>query len=291
MTIPIDFVAGSHGNFLETILNKYFNVIGVDDTFTASGTSHRKTAFYNRNKLFEAKHWFELFPEEYIARFDRFISIQFDQDDLLLLSSVSLLRAADMNIDNNCLEVDTRNKLNNRFYSYIIEQIDQAYPFLDPAEASIPRNILREFFKFGFRDPNVHGFWTKQTQMRYPEQAKVFVFKFKSFYNIDSLVAQIKELETFLGMRFDFSPEFYQHHQKFLSFIPYIKHKQICDHLIECVQSGIDIEVPDLSLFQESYINGNLERIYKKEMPFHAVDYFKSTNDMLQYIENQAPAL
>jgi hypothetical protein len=291
MIIPIDFVAGSHGNFLETILNQYFNIVETGDTFTNTGTSHRKSREYQQNKLFSANHWFQRYPNRHMKQFDKIVSIKFDQDDLLLLSSVSLLRAGDMNIDNDRLEINTRSKLNNQFYSYIIDQIDHAYPFLDRNNLSIPRNVLREFFKFGFRDPAVHGFWIEQNRMQYDPGTKVFVFKFKSFYNIDQLVLQIRDLEQFLDMTFDFSDDFYDHHQKFLSFIPYVNHKQVCDNIIDCVKTGTDIKIPDLSLFQESYINGNLERLYQKEMPFHDIDYCKSTTEMLYYIEHLAPKL
>jgi hypothetical protein len=290
MTIPIDFVPGSHGNFLETILNKYFNIVKIADTFTSTGTSHRKSKYYEQNKLFSADHWYRR-PIKDLSQFSKIISIRFDQDDLLLLSSVSFLRSSDLNIDNTHLEFDTRNKLNNRNYDYMINQIDNSYPFLDRNEASIARNILREFFKFGFRNPEVNGLWSEHKRMRYHQDAEVFVLKFKSFYDTDQLVTQIKNLEQFVDMKFSFSDDFYNYHQKFLKFIPYINHKQVCDNIINCVQSNINIDIPDLSLFQESYINGNLERLYQKEMPFHSIDYFKSTADMLHYMEHQAPNL
>jgi hypothetical protein len=289
--IPIDFVAGSHGNFLETVLNKYFGMVAVDDTFTATGTSHRKTSQYNQNKLFSAKHWFELHPTEYLQQFDKIISIGFTQDDLLLLSSVSLLRAGDFNISNDELEIDTRIKLDNLHYRYLLDQIDAAYSFLDRQDPCIPRNVLREFFKFGFRDPSINGYWQKQKQMVYPKGTDVLYVNFDSFYNIDKFVHEIKQVENFVGMKFDFCDEFYNHHQKFLSFIPYVDHKQTCDHIIDCVKQGIHNNIPKLSLFQESYINGCLENIYGKEMPFQQDRYFTSTKDMLYYINNLAPNL
>jgi hypothetical protein len=289
--ISIDFVAGSHGNFLEAVLNKHFGIVDAGDVFTALGTSHQKNKSYHHSKLFSAKHWFELYPTEYMKQFDKIISIVFQQDDLLLLSSVSLLRAGDMNIDNNELEFNTRTKLNNKFYGNLLQQIDAAYPFLDSKEPSIPRDVLREFFKFGFRDPNTNGYWIKQQEMKYPDNAKVFQFDFASFHDLQSFVSQIKKLETFLNMNFEFDQEFYRSHEKFLSFIPYLDHKKICDHIIHCVENSIDIDIPKLTLFQESYINGNLETIFQKEMPFRSVDYFNTTSDMLYYIKNQAPEL
>jgi hypothetical protein len=289
--IPIDFVAGSHGNFLETVLNKYFGIAADDAVFTAIGTSHHKTNQYNQNKLFSAKHWFQLYPTTYLQQFDKVISIRFTQDDLLLLSSVSLLRAGDFNISNDCLEVDTRIKLNNQYYRHVLDQIDRVYPFLNKDEPCIPRNVLREFFKFGFRDPEINGYWQQQKQMVYPDNIDVLYVDFDSFYNIDKFVNQIKQIENFVGMTFDFSNDFYSHHRKFLNFIPYINDKHTCDHIVDCVKQNIHCHIPKLSLFQESYINGNLEQVFCKEMPFQSVDYFKFTTDMLYYIENQAPEL
>ena len=289
--IPIDFVAGSHGHFLETTLNKYFNIAEVSGgAFTSTGTSHQLSNNYLQQRLFYAEHWSERLKSK-LQDFSQIISIRFELDDLLLLSSVSLLRAADLNINNRDLEVDTVSKLNNSYYRDTLELIYQSYPFLNRNDKDIPRYVLREFYKFGFRDPEQNGYWIKLKELTYSDQCRVFYFNFKDFYNIDLLVARIKELELFLEREFDFSPEFYQQHQKFLSFIPYVMHQLQCDNIISCVSQAIDIIVPKLTLFQESYINGRLEKIFNKEMPFRQDSYFTSTKDMLYYITNDAPNL
>lgn len=289
--IPIDFVAGSHGHFLETTLNKYFNIAEVDGgAFTSSGTSHRASTSYLEQRLFYAEHWSESYKSQ-LQNVSKLISIRFDLEDLLLLSSVSLLRAGDFNIDNNNLEFDTVSKLNTVHYCDTLELIYNSYPFLDRNNKDIPRYVLREFYKFGFREPEKNGYWLKLKELVYQPQCKVFYFNFEDFYNIDLYIARIKELELFIGRTFDFRPEFYQQHQKFISFIPYITHKQTCDNIVSCVQQGKEIEIPKLTLFQESYINGKLENIFNKEMPFHQNNYFTSTKDVLYYINNHAPNL
>ena len=290
MIIPIDFLAGSHGNFLETILNKYFGFVDKENTLTATGTSHNKSDSYLQQRVFWARHWFENYQSQ-LTTFEKIISVRFSQDDLLLLSSVSLLRAGDMNINNDCLEIDTRRKLNNEFYKDILSLIYRSYPFLDTQAPSIDRYVLREFFKFGFRNPDCNGYWIKQQQMIYPAESQVFYVDFDSFYNIDRLTTTIRQLETFVGRTFDFSPEFYQEHERFLSFIPYHNHKSTCDQIVQAVLDGKDIVVPPLTLFQESYINGTLERLFQREMPYHQPDYFTSTKDMLYYINHTAPNL
>lgn len=289
MIIPIDFVAGTHGHFLEIMLNKFFNQTSVDfDPFDALGASHNVTKEYLNTRLFVAQHWFEEAPEK-LPQLGRVISIQFDQDDLLLISSVSLFRANEYTIENDLLEVDTIRKLDNKFYSNLLVEILTAYPGSYDSNGSIPRNVLREFFKFGFLNPNAHGYWKKQQQMHYT--IPVFVFKFKAFYNYNLLVNNLLKLQNFLDMPVELNDTLMTLHKKFLSNVPYINNQAQCDDIVLAVQSNRDQTIPALTLLQESYINAKMENIYKKEMPFHDLNYFTSTKDMLQYIKTQAPNL
>ena len=288
--IAIDFVPGTHGHFLETILNKFFGIASdINDPFTVTGTSHKKSSDYNKNKVFQAEHWFELCPVK-LKNFKKVMSIRFTDDDLLLVSSISLLRAGDHNIDNDTLEVDTVKKLGNQHYQNTLDLIYQSYPFLDRSAGSIPRKVLREFYKFGFKNPQINGYWIKQKQMYY-HNSEVFYFDFSSFHNFDKFTNNIKLIEKLCGLTFDYSDEFRRHHEKFLSFITCIGHKQQCDQIINSIQHGINLTIPKLTLFQESYINGQLENIYCKEMPFHQDQYFTSTKDVLYYIDTGAPNL
>jgi hypothetical protein len=290
--IPIDFVAGSHGHFLEIILNTFFGITEKFNPFTPLGTSHITNSNYLKNKVFQAEHWSELYQEQ-IKNIPKLISICFKHDDLLLLSSVSLLRAGDFELDNNQLEDDTYNKLNNRFYKDTLDLILKSYPFLnvDEKNSSIPRNVLREFYKFGFASPGINGYWIKQQEMQYSHNTNVFYFEFSDFYDLDKFVVTIKKLELFIGMKFNFCDDFFNLHSQFLSNIAYITHKQQCDQIIQAVIEHKDLTFTNLTLFQESYINGRLENYYRKEMPFYNLNYFTSTKDMLQYIMTEAPAI
>ena len=289
--IPIDFVAGSHGHFLETVLNKYFGIAEVvGGAFTFTGASHQVSADYIEKRLFWAAHWTERYKAE-LGNASKIISIKFDKDDLLLLSSVSLLRTGDFNINNDDLEIDTVEKLNNEYYQGVLKLLYTSYPFLNQEHSNIPRYILREFFKFGFRDPEINGYWVKQQDLKYADNCDVFYFEFKDFYNFVQLVSRIKQLELFLNRTFDFSTEFYKHYLRFIEFIPYAEHKLICDNIVSCVQQRTEVPIPKLTLFQESYINACLENIHRKEMPFHQDNYFTSTKDVLYYIDNIAPNL
>lgn len=289
MIIPIDFVAGTHGHFLEIVLNKFFDICPINfEPFNELGASHNVTKSYLESRLFVADHWFEKAKKK-LNQCHCAVSIQFDQDDLLLVSSVSLLRAGNQGIHNQELEINTRHKLDNVWYRETLAQIQDAYPFLDSNGSTIPRNVLREFFKFGFADPEINGYWKKQQQMHY--EIPVFTFQFKAFYNLDLFVDTLERLENFLAMKFRFDDELIDLHQKFLHLIPYVNNQIECDDIINAVKSNKERVIPPLTLFQESYINAKLENHYRKEMPFYGVNYFTSTLDVLKYLQSRAPNL
>ena len=286
--IPLDFVAGTHGHFLEYVFNRALGYTDAEfDPFTGLGTSHRRPASYLQRRAIVCDHWFEHDPEV-ITRADRVIRIVFAQEDLLLVSSLSLLRAADLNIDNDVLHEDTVVKLQNPYYAQVLEQIYQAYPFLDRGHDHIPRNVLREFFKFGFSDPHVNGYWIKLQDMRRVPAGSTFDISLHAIYDLDQLTQVLQSLSSWLDRPLN-THWLSAMHAQFLSKIPYLRHRDQCENIIQAVIDQESMTIPPLSLLQESYINGQLERLFRKEMPFHQQAYFTNTKDMLQYINTQAP--
>ena len=57
------------------------------------------------------------------------------------------------------------------------------------------------------------------------------------------------------------------------------------DKIISAVQEKTELEFDNLTILQESYINGNLERIYGKEMPFMQEQYFTNTKEIIEYLQ------
>lgn len=120
--IYIDFQGGAHGNYLEFICNKFLaNVVSNGDPFNSLGAAHNKQ--YLNGKKFSCGHYFKLKDKQTIIGNSKIILIQITPDDLLPLSSISLLRAGDYNIDNNQLEINTYNKWNNVDYKWVLDNL------------------------------------------------------------------------------------------------------------------------------------------------------------------------
>lgn len=276
--VYVDFLPGSHGNYLEFICNKFFNVMPDEYVnfipFNEYGSSHHKLSEYANNRVFVSFHsiacsskW--LLDEFRDSRNGTIVHIDINKDDLLPLMQISLLRAGDMNLDNDCLEVDTYHKLNNDYYRSTLENLkrsffegrvkesynavkDPSWPeinnlheyyslpelILDECEnihnltmyelseeyPNCPREILREFFAYGFRNSEQNGFMIDQDRMKAQPQYKthrVFNFKYSTFYNTKLFKNELERLSEFLNLPLNINDEFYQLHKTFLKKQPY----------------------------------------------------------------------
>ena len=115
--IQIDFQGGAHGNYLEFVCNTMCGVTADQLPFNSLGASHLKQ--YIDKKVFYAGHYSYLREELE----NKVVSIQINEDDLLPLTQISLLRAGDYGYDNNELEINTYNKLNNPDYKWVLDKL------------------------------------------------------------------------------------------------------------------------------------------------------------------------
>jgi len=158
--ISIDFLPGSHGNFLEFICNKFLgNVSTAQSTpFNLHGASHKKQ--YLEQQIFFCNHYsIYNIPLENCP----VISVRINSRDLLPLQSISLLRASQDSIDADTLEHDTYNKLNTSDYKWVLDNLvtgfftnqfltaynsvaDPSWPNINSIEdyRNLPKKILTE---------------------------------------------------------------------------------------------------------------------------------------------------
>ena len=279
--VSIDFVPGSHGQFLEFVCNRFVAKHSIDYLpFNKLGASH--VNLRNKNFNFVANHFSLLnLPKQ-----KRVVKISFSANDLLPLSSVCFLRAGNSNIDVRSLEVDTFNKLANGYFNNIIKLINIAYTeniHLSKEFPDCPRHILREFFKFGFKTPESNGLLQDLNKFNYDQDTDVFEFKFEYFYNTDVFVHELTQLCQWYGETLD-TEGLNKLHQDFLSRQVFRNDKTQCDAILNCITKNQTVPIPALSVMQESYINANLENLYQIEMPFIQEKYFNSTQDIVQYL-------
>ena len=291
--ILIDFEAGAHGNFLEFLLNKFYYSEDWESPFTDIGTSHNK-AYNPTDKKFFANHFArEEFPKrtmfsEYLTKSQKVIMITLEVNDLLQLALNSMYRAGDTRIDIDILENNTYNKLIKFDFCHPwLEKLNKSYNLqCSEINPDIPRYILREYFKFGFKDDNMNGFIIRQNWAEQHLQNKdVFKFSYKSFFDFDLLILELNKVAEYYNLTLTIDQIYLkQIHNTFLNSIIGLSDTAICDTIINNIIDNIDINIPKLNLFQESYINGKLEKLFNKEMPFKMDIYFTNTQQIIDYL-------
>lgn len=287
--IAIDFVPGSHGNYLEFVLNKLLmgNKISQKTPFDNTGASHIKTENYLNNSVVRAKHFF--LRKKNLQIYKNVVSIRFGYDDLLPLMSVSLQRAGNCNVISN-LELDTYKKLSIRHYIKLRKNLYASYSDLLFDENFNPKNdcpryILREFFKFAFKNVENNGYIQELNRMKYNEAQKVYNFEYLNFYDTDKFIKELLKLKKFFNLEYISSLGSIELlHNEFLSNQPQSVYKNQCNNIIDQVVNNMAAPIAPLTLLQESYINANLENIYKVEMPFQQEEYFKNTKEIIDFI-------
>jgi hypothetical protein len=116
--IAIGFYPGTHGNFLEFVLNKlmYDSQITMSSPFSNFlGTSHaqRTDSNYQKHRYFKCYAWPS--HKKLIDSFDKIIKIDFNSTEDLTVVQLNLKRGEDYNIDPTTLENNTYFKLLNKY--------------------------------------------------------------------------------------------------------------------------------------------------------------------------------
>ena len=158
---------------------------------------------------------------------------------------------------------------------------------LDEHHPHCERQVLREFFKLGFRDPKQSGFMQAQQDMIYDDSAQVYVFPFACFYDSENFVKEIIQLGSFCGLDMIDLAGLIELHQDFLSRQPYKDIKIQCDRMLDDIVMGSDFDIPKLDLLCESYLTARLELYYNIDMDWEHQSWFETAGDIRKYIDER----
>ncbi len=278
--IYIDFFGGLHGNFIAYVINsldKKFDRSILP--FTDSGTSHKP---YNKT-LAIADHYtiFNLpVPPDAMK-----LSITADIDDCLLVNLLSLGRAGDFNFDLRNFNINFYDQIKNTTFADLADNIQRAYNYDVSKFNSVPRGILREYFKFGFKDYAIGGIWQESQKLEYLDQG--MNFNFKKLYSLDTFISLIDDIVKYYKLPIEVDQLWLTNlWNKFIVKVDAIKLNNESFIILDNIKSNQSVDI-DFNLIQEAWLNGQLEKIYNIEMPFHQEEYFKNTNEIIEFIKSK----
>lgn len=282
--VLIDYFGGSHGHFLEFILN------GLEDDallltypFNEDGTC-RDRIYEPYSRRFHADH----FSTGYYKKFaDRTadaedtgdcITITFEDDysDWLLYLEVAFLRGQFPGQQIGDIE-DITNNTKDKFKSYpvILNLLDD-----NPTRSSIRRFILESLV----RNPE-NSLYHRVHQVPFLTHKRIHNFKFSWFYNYTDFIAGLTELtNTFNLTLHGKERRIYELHTEFLRLNKFAdrRSKKICDNVMNSLQ-GDDLKL-SLNLIEEAYICKRIEEHTGKKLTEVDDSIFTSTGNLKKFI-------
>jgi hypothetical protein len=155
---------------------------------------------------------------------------------------------------------------------------------LSESRPHCPRNILREFFKFGFKRPEEHGLMLEQQRMVYTNSDKVIYIPFSAFYNANELGKEFYKLVKHFDLIWD-PWTLGSLQKKFASKQKYANSLIKCKQLLEFILDDKEMKIPKLSLLEESYIEAIIETQTGCSLPTNNVEWYTDINELRSHFK------
>lgn len=281
MERKIFYTAGCHGNFVKYLFDCHDAGKILPLPFNKNGNSHLR-ADTDRNINIEvcSKDDVSLVhdtnPENYTIVWNGFDSFFYamlsytDRGGNLETSGIALLEN-DLKGYQNTLGVDVRIK------HFLKSQLN----YDTDTNGQPPKSVLRNYFLMSFYTHFEHVLWKWNHRLQQTSYHKIHL---NDILNVD-------KLKTYLVGIFGTSLEIDDVHKTFMSKnLPY-KQLQEVDLVLNDIYHKKDRKIPRLNVVSEAYILFRLE-IDNFDIPFHVGnDFFKTTQDIIEYIDHFPPYL
>jgi hypothetical protein len=297
--IAIDFQGGAHGNFLEFACNTVAECVGDMLPFNQAGASHNKKYIKPQIFCAQHYSYLDLdIPGNMVISVQIAESDLLPLTAISLLRAGDYGYDCDeleINTYNKLNNVNYCHVLENLINGYFFQQVETAYNAVrDPSWPVIktiqefkqlptyiqqecvelhrlqlyelssespdcPRDILRDFFKIGFANPEQQGFMKQQTEKMHYTNKSVYVFPFSAFYDTEQFLQHMKLIAKWADIVYNKWEHVEILHNEFLLRQPYCKLKQTCDHIVDTLCNDLTLQAPPVNLLAEAYINAQLE--------------------------------
>lgn len=213
--ILLDFYSGSHGHFLEYVINTWlFKGPRVSDIFNSLGASHqiRNDRLYMQHRLAEADHYSEF--EKNIGNPDKVVRITISQDWTNWIYQINVLaRAGDI-------------------------PLEKKIKLTPESVRSIPKDFRREWYsKFNFVD---HGYTRPTIWQRH--DVAVFEFAMESLFDLEDFYNELYRVSDFLETTFVPDRELSKVWNDFLEKNQGWQYYTKCKHLYQHALTGNNVE-------------------------------------------------
>lgn len=297
--ILIDFQGGTHGHFLESILNGLdsdSNDLIKDSPFRMSDRGTCRNKIYNPWSLrFCADHFYESVRlkkhQHLIDSAEHCITIGFYPDYRDIMHYLRV--AFDRGLPPERPQPGTFDQLHKNFYyktadekflklrTFVIEEGSKVSQDVPDVEIHILRNVLTQRVLLPTGDHltgirNRVPFYREKTQ---------HVFMFSWFYDQSKFMAGISELSNKFNLKFEQRQLRVQElYQQFIGMNKFSNDSsyQKCQHILDNIESREPM--PELDILEQAWILSRLQTLSGQKIIYNRDEFFKTPHELYQYI-------
>tara|TARA_Y100000748_G_scaffold223575_1_gene188198 strand:+ start:2524 stop:3447 length:924 start_codon:yes stop_codon:yes gene_type:complete len=273
--VNIAFQGGTHGNFLRFFIDKFSaltpNIQG--SPFSDNNTAHKTlnySSLINRYHPNISAPYFSHTGEPHIL-------ITVEKDDILFLERWATYRAGDYKI--NISEENI--KIHSTFATNWKDTFLKFYN-IDITTTSVPRFIMRDFYKLGFIDPDSNGYIKYDKELRKHMPHNTFCFPVSCFWNQALFIEKILELNNKFNLKISLRDM--TQHTSFLHKLN-IYTRDRANQVIQAIQNKADIDISNLDTAEQAFISAWLEQNYVYILTPQINNFFQSTGEILEWLQ------
>jgi hypothetical protein len=267
--IYIDFYAGSHGHFLEFLINKYVYKDPQFENFlpfTDQGTSHNRVFDPNLTESTlqcQSTHYSYDDQQKLVGREklilikkikpdDLIIRIVVEHDSLYYIIYNAHTRAGDISLDVHSLEVDTVAKLKSA------KKFQPWLKFIDHNNDS-PRSILRNMIYSQIRE---YGMFAQINNFyNFTSPSNVINLEISTFYDINLLSDFLVSVADRCSVTVDLTG-LREIWEMFISKVESVYSRKKIDDIFEKIVNNISYDFGKLNIIEEAYLNVRITQTF-----------------------------
>lgn len=264
----IDYFGGTHGNFLELIINLFIYQINYneDQLFNKNGACHVKDSSLNYFTKIKCMHY--SYYDIPFGADDRVIEITCKENNMLIALTNSLLRAGDEVIDISNLERETIKKLSvlpkaRLLLNDLIKEHGE--------QLNYPRSVIRNYFYSKFDNPD----FGINLFNNFQHQGPTLAFPFDAFFNLEDFFLNLNKCAFFLNMNFYPTDQTVKIWKKFIEVNQGYHSQQKCNQIMHYILTNQSMDISNINLVEEAWILYRLSQIFRcYDHPLLNVDQF-----------------
>ena len=282
-TKKIDYSGGSHGNFLELVVNGWIEQVPFDRNreffYSSNGACHAKYEFDDYRPVVKALHWSGLRVP--MKPNDKVIRIKIPNKYELVVALNTWVRSGeDAKINRlgelSTLDQDTTAKLSSaKKYQHILRYLQ----LKNGASDSYTRRELRDAFFTIFSNND----YVNSLNVFDSTPTDVYEINMHNMYNVADFFVELNNIANFLGRQFLPDQDLARIYSQFLDNNIGLKSFHKCKKIIEAILINQSVEI-DLNVMEEAWINHRLSSIFNMGsyvIPVLATDQFPADSQAI----------